>query len=1041
MANSLDILEAHRNALLLAEVAAWLHMFGKFQKAFLDGNADVDIAIPQLVKQQFSHLDDALTQSWVGKIWSSLPEINSIASVPVQSISSLITTHRKPDNTEGLLKLLWDGHGRGSNIEKGVLAPFASPQTSQVYLSTATGFEGRPIDSNDLETQRIKLYTFLQTELVSLKNKNAQLNLDEWQAFRLRFVPKIGEYFRTSVAETRRPLNDVSLFDQTFLTVAFFKAALAQNLLIGWKDPAQTNTTAKYKWRLIRIGIDSLAFWGNSARSSDIVVRKDLVAKALDQVKDLLETEYPLGTEIYRDAYGSTFIVPDVEDLLTVNTPKFIALKEQLQQIACTVFDGETEFAIQPISDPTRNTLLFGRLAAQLIAKPSPTVEWLKYQWNSAGDNHVCAVCGLRPQGPTKKSSDRRVCDVCEKRRIDRLKTWLKNLSGTIWIDEVADTNGQMALIVGQFGIEKWLSGEAFNTVLAFDPQTRLLGGNVNNEFNMQQLIDNIQVGLRPNSNFDNSNLLGKLVKKDSRGKKIGNNGKEVPNTVKDFYDLQIQDTDLATGTVGTRKAEILALAMIRQNPSFARIRRVWESTQNFWLESQKDFANLENSGSQRLSIKGQVTQGEPPVPNHAYEIKLNGKVSFSVACKTEREFVSIENLDYIVKLLGGIPEKYKGELNPVLAYFKEFLKQQQFQVEEPTGYGSSNKPKGILVVSDIELMPETYVPAINILAEPRTFMVLVPADKAMEVATTIQEKYEREMGKVRNRLPLNLGIVFAGRRTPLSSVLDAGRRMLKYPVKTEEWTVCKIEPELRDANNWPKEVELTLEQAGQKLTLCVPTVMGDSSIQDVWYPYWQIISDVNGAKPVGRERQFEGPNQNIWVHVCDLKPGDTVSFTPSRFDFEYLDTGARRFEISYQDGKRRGLQNAPNKTRPYYLEQISTFSELWGILSNLLHTTQIKDLDAIIECKRLEWHDQAEFKAVFEAFVENVIKNAQWGKARDKDGKAKRLITPEQIQEIKVAAKSGMLSDVIELYTEILKQKSKVDEEAETNNTQETNQ
>ena len=41
-------------------------------------------------------------------------------------------------------------------------------------------------------------------------------------------------------------------------------------------------------------------------------------------------------------------------------------------------------------------------------------------------------------------------------------------------------------------------------------------------------------------------------------------------------------------------------------------------------------------------------------------------------------------------------------------------------------------------------------------------------------------------MGKVRNRLPLTLGVVYGGRRTPLASLLDAGRRMLRHPARTD---------------------------------------------------------------------------------------------------------------------------------------------------------------------------------------------------------------------------------------------------------------
>ena len=114
--------------------------------------------------------------------------------------------------------------------------------------------------------------------------------------------------------------------------------------------------------------------------------------------------------------------------------------------------------------------------------------------------------------------------------------------------------------------------------------------------------------------------------------------------------------------------------------------------------------------------------------------------------------------------------------------------------IEEPTGYGVKNKIWGTVMLNStsIEISNSQYTPAIPILAEPRTFIALVPADKALDVVDKIKAKYEREMGKVRNRLPLHLGIVYAHRRTPLRAILDAGRKMLdqKYIGDVGAWTV-----------------------------------------------------------------------------------------------------------------------------------------------------------------------------------------------------------------------------------------------------------
>ncbi len=77
--------------------------------------------------------------------------------------------------------------------------------------------------------------------------------------------------------------------------------------------------------------------------------------------------------------------------------------------------------------------------------------------------------------------------------------------------------------------------------------------------------------------------------------------------------------------------------------------------------------------------------------------------------------------------------------------------------------------------------------------------MVLVPADKALEAAKKIKEKYEKEMGKVRNRLPMNLGIVYAGYHTALPAIMDAGRRLMQINNEEKTWTLIKQPEEFAD--------------------------------------------------------------------------------------------------------------------------------------------------------------------------------------------------------------------------------------------------
>ena len=449
------------------------------------------------------------------------------------------------------------------------------------------------------------------------------------------------------------------------------------------------------------------------------------------------------------------------------------------------------------------------------------------------------------------------------------------------------------------------------------------------------------------------------------------------------------------------------------------RLFRVWETIRLFWEDAVSDFKKPDIVGEVtcRLRIEAMFapkTANQTLGISHTYELKL-GEINLSIACTNRDTYLTVDNLCRTAFLLEASEAEYKDDRRAA-QYVQGYLDGKTFDIEEPTGYGSSNKALGTLKVKTVKPETTPYVPAVPILTEPRTFMTLVPADKALQVAKAIKEKYEQEMGKVRNRLPLTLGVVFAGARTPLPAILDAGRRMLKQPTEVTHWQVNSF-----DLHLYPEKVLLTLEPRGGRepsLTLDIPAIMGDEETEDVWYPYWCLEEEVANAGK--RERKFKGIDGRYWTHVSDLQVGDIVSFMPSRLDFEYLDTAARRFEISYDNGKRRGTQQPGSSyqpARPYYLEQLDEFDQLWEILSQGLETTQIHTLIGIIEDKREEWSvDQN--NETFKQAVHDALYNANW----------KLRLKQEQFDQLYRAALSGQLADVAELYLQILKQRPKAD-------------
>jgi len=698
-------------------------------------------------------------------------------------------------------------------------------------LSSAFGFEGRPI---------CHLTALLQNEAMTITSRK--------DIFEKRFL-------KQSPGDTRRPINEVTLWDWSSIVAALYKAEIARCVITGEKrDPKDV------KWRLLSIRTDGLGYLLSANSIPDILARKELLKDAFDKVQKLLEEEYPLGLEVYRDENGSVFVVPDLEDLLELADPDHNGktLREFiLERFQSGTVKGDPRLAIQgeivpkirPDEKPWDGQTELPPIGEHL--KETPTLQadpsWVQRQWKG-NEDEICSVCGLRPIGPSDKAKSRRVCDVCEKRRADRSKEWAtEKLDTTIWIDEVSDKNGRIALIVGRFDLTHWLDGTLVRTLAVREPN-------------------------------------------DQNG----------------------------------HRAEEVA-----KNPSFARLRRIWETTRKFWEEVKsliKD-RTKKQGGRYYFEIPADTEHNRKEIKKlghyHAYEIHI-GRVKIPVLWDTDNKRLwIIDNPEYLSS------ENQLGEnLYEVLKRYEH----KTITLYDPAGYGRKSREVAKIEVANLEKDPTSYSAYISILTEPQVFMAVVPADKALEILKEIKSKYEREMGKVRNRLPLHLGVVFAPRMMPLRAVSDAGRRMLKQKAKPEEWEVEYVKT-FGEANN-PHEnrglrvlrcckrtdlIEgnpnqfrmlyvIKLKSDEKKLTWCVPALMGDGQTEDRWYPYVFLASP---DEPTDRKRYYRTDLSNPWnpahpwlVHAGELKPGDHIYFTPATFDFIFMDNNRRRFDVAYaEDG------------------------------------------------------------------------------------------------------------------------------------------
>lgn len=826
------------------------------------------------------------------------------------SLADFIEGHGSPVQTELLaIRLLKPPScdGVDSEADKGTAKDHQLLQ--ETFIATAFGHEpdSLRIRTDELKKVRHDYANALALILQRIQTERAKLASDEtlppefwqealydgWQTadgHKIEGLRKLTETaFRKALGETRRAANDVTLWDHSFSVASLYKAALAKILLEQARDPTYAFPEVKdIQWRLLRVGYNGLGYLEQVYRVTDLLGRKADLEEALKEVREALEITFPLGNEIYRDENGSAFLVPalDGDD----DGQMIIALVRDTVHRAFTKhLRGEVVPTIST-SQPSRLATELGGLLARrapLSAEPS----LIRQSWQGRVGAEICSICGLRPQGYVEpnlpefardpnKARERHLCGVCLARRGRRSQGWARNEGGllkrTIWIDEVADENGRLALIVGRFGLENWLDGSYIRSLLAAPAHPK--------------------------------------------------------------------------------------------HPSFARLRRTWETTQRFWQEVESRILNeVLRQEERRLEL----TLDPPSLPGkfHVYEARYPfGDVP--VVWDSDRQrLITATNL----KTIGQSWEEWAEKLRGTVTLY------------EPSSYGRASVRAGDFQITGAELNATSYKPYISLLTEPFVFMALVPGAKALEAACKIRDRYEEEMSRVRDRLPLHLGLVFFDHRTPLYAALDAGRRMLAFPNERQTWTV-----EEADGDDYRR---IVFQNGVEWL---IPLKMGDGVTDDQWY-----LGSLSSASP-----------------------GEQIQVHPSHFEYLFLDTSARRFDVRLDEQTRRRphpLFGSRYSPRPYLLEDLHRMEQIWQWCwqQDGMTTTRLHGIRDLLATRFEEW-DLAEKERsanewqTYEGLVAQVL------------GKEFSNYAPgsPEYQGLRQAMLDGLFFDCLELHLQILKEK-----------------
>jgi CRISPR-associated Csx11 family protein len=912
----------HRPLLLACEAIGWLHMTGKAKADFLRSHGGQDNYDYKRWHEQETPpfpWDDLL--KWVRDNFD-LKEDFSLPNDPwLGTLTEFLTGHTGRNG--GILGLLQAGHAMASGIEKNLpkaTSEYLGQDATHMWLSTAFGQPVRNLlaEPPELLTETgwkrlLEQIEELLTELKRLGGQGFSNCLDDWWGWRDGAVGPDGwlrKAFTSTLAETRLPNNDVTLFDQSYVAAALFKSAVAGAVLEGnsfpWNDSGVKQLT---RWRLLTVGIGINHYESRAVKIGDWTGTRLVLDEFFDRVRKLVEVDLAVGSLLYADGEVCVFSFPgerfdhDGGDLQIEEWKKWLI--DQIDSYA-----REAKLETPPycsISEPSRS--LVGM--TEEIRKARVTVavplfrNWEIPDVDSSTEGHVCPVCLVRRNG--NEMSKQTPCKTCRDRRTGRLDTWLSGRLGTdtIWITEVADANDRLALITMSLDIEPWLDGTRLDSLRTqavpewrnFNPILKNQANPIDPHACFDSLLQYVKGKLKT---FDEEDPVLASLQDGYRHEKQRNDSRSDEEIWESFFTKIVEDRADAPewdSLDDDGRARWLAHQLFRKLASPGRIYRFQRQAEEFFkglLAQFREIAAADQNRwrTRRLVIKPDNGSSSSWKDRQTYNGRY-GDAPISLLYREEtKDFITICNLARLLK-----PGQGRDRLGGIALDLKADDREWEEQTKT-LKVGSVSYDVGKL---------GCYHPVIPLELSPVRFRVLVPLEAASECVDRTIEAWNDQFARVWDRLPLRIGIVAFPRIMPFQAVLEAVRTIehdINAPSQ-ETWRVAAHET---------REGVVALDLVrpnGQHDLRTLPVRLPDGR-EDVFYPYYAVY-DTRLRFPL----DFQHPNGRIYRHAKDLRNGDDVLVEPSVITTMFMDNAAKRFE--------------PSKRR--YLLEWQRMRDLWRLI------------------------------------------------------------------------------------------------------------
>lgn len=867
----LETLKENRTPILLAEIGAYLHDLGKATREFIESAAKEERKEGQATGSSISHSCPSLFPEDLKKLLSKTkvkPEREGLRMFETSLWDFIEYHHSKQDDIPELVKLIrakdkgFDGIDSG--VDKGNVRE--KQKKDYTFISNAFGFEEYWIEYEKIDKIKEKLHEKIREYLEKYNREEIDI-----EVLRKKIFQETREIYLKFLGETRRPANDVTLWDHSYSVATMMKCAMAEMLLNPSKlsDPFDPLC---FSWKVLAVNFDILELLSKGMKIGDIYGYWKTIELVFEEIKEMIEVTYPVGNEIYRDTKGIYFLVAN-EELKELKMKILDKIKEIEPEIVAYITEISSEKIDCPPREDGNKRREVEEKKKEFLKKSIPeakkmALKHLVFPVYSEGFPHskfsiepneeVCPICRVRTVEKGKE-----ICTHCSERRIKRSHEWINDQKHSIWIDEIADHNDRVALLVGMIKIDNWLDGNFIQTLTFCEPKN-----NVSKKF-----------------------------------------------------------------------------------PSPARIRRIWETTENFIkVEVTRILEELPRRNDIRTKrIRFEISSA-PSIPEGSTCDVIVDGVRFSPVCidNTKGIFISTTNLEILSKFGRTVEE------------IAEALSGQNIKLK--TEEEKNWKDYMIIEAKPADDEFQDYIPYIEIYDFPDQFMILVPAYEALDIAEKILMEYEKQFSKVRDRLPFHLGVIAFHRRTPLYIVMDAARRLLKRfeMSKTIEADVIKVEDIAGDSELGKcKKLVLQVDRREIPLNWVVSYSTKDPEVEDLWYPYLRICS----AEKPDRTLCFDYTGSGDYVvHIKEIKEKDRIKIEPSYFKLCYIEESSDRFNVD---------ENLK------FIDDIHHIKNLWEMVKrNLLSKkwTLSQLYSFWKELERIKEYDEETFEYFLESNLINIL-------------------------------------------------------------------